>query len=299
MGYTHKSVLLQEVTEGLSVKSGDIIIDGTLGGGGHSVEIAKSLGAEVRIIGLDLDQDALTHAKERLDVYTNNTSFHNVSFRHLDKVLEDLNIQKVNRIILDLGLSSNQFENSGRGFSFQKNEPLLMTFKKELGPEDLTAKEIVNTWDESNIADIIYGYGEERYARKIAQKIVEAREIKPIETTFDLVEIIKQATPKSYQHRKINPATKTFQALRITVNSEIDSLKEGLKKGFNSLEKNGRLAVISFHSLEDRIVKHYFKEKALQNEGLLLSKKPIISNETELQKNPRARSAKLRIIEKA
>jgi len=294
----HRTVLLHEVVEGLAVNPGDIVIDGTLGGGGHSEEIARLFGNSVRLIGLDLDEDALVRAKERLDVLTSNTSFHHTSFRHLDKILEHLHITQVNKIILDLGLSSNQFEDAGRGFSFQRNEPLLMTFKKQLGPEDLTAREIVNTWDEENIADIIYGYGEERYARKIAKKIVEHRAIKPIETTFELVDIIKEATPFSYHRRKIHPATKTFQALRITVNDEIESLKEGIKKGFEALAPNGRIAIISFHSLEDRAVKHYFKEKAESKEGIVITKKPITASDSELQENPRARSAKLRIIQK-
>ena len=295
----HRTVLLHEVVEGLSIKAGEVVVDGTLGGGGHSEEIARSFGERVRIIGLDLDQDALARAKLRLDVLTSNTSFHNASFRDLDRVLGDLHIEKVDKIILDLGLSSNQFEDSGRGFTFQRDEPLLMTFKKEPGPEDLTAREILNTWDEANIADIIYGYGEETYARRIAKKIVEKRETKPIETTFELAQIVKEATPFWYHRRKIHPATKTFQALRITVNDEIESLKEGMRKGFELLEKNGRLAIISFHSLEDRAVKHYFREKADKGEGVLITRKPIVPSERETSENPRARSAKLRIIQKS
>ena len=294
----HKTVLLNEVINGLAINPRDVIVDGTLGGGGHSEAIAKIFGSDMRIIGLDLDQEALYRARMRLDAFTTNTSFYNASFRNLDEVLDDLHIPKVHKIIFDLGLSSNQFEESGRGFSFQKDEPLLMTFKKELKPDDLTAREIVNNWDEANIADIIYGYGEEMYARRIAKKIVEKRKIKPIETTFELVEIIKEATPFWYHRRKIHPATKTFQALRITVNDEIGSLKEGVKKGFERLEKAGRLAIISFHSLEDRIIKHYFKEKADSKEGLLITKKPIVPSHSEIGENPRSRSAKLRIIEK-
>ncbi|MEK9184793.1 MAG: 16S rRNA (cytosine(1402)-N(4))-methyltransferase RsmH [Patescibacteria group bacterium] len=294
----HKTVLLNEVINGLAINPRDVIVDGTLGGGGHSEAIAKIFGSGMRIIGLDLDQDALYRARMRLDALTTNTSFYNTSFRNLDEVLDDLHIPKVHKIIFDLGLSSNQFEESGRGFSFQKDEPLLMTFKKELKPDDLTAREIVNNWDEANIADIIYGYGEEMYSRRIAKKIVEKRKIKSIETTFELVEIIKEATPFWYHHRKIHPATKTFQALRITVNDEIGSLKEGVKRGFERLEKAGRFAIISFHSLEDRIIKHYFKEKFDNKEGILVTKKPIVPSHSEIDENPRARSAKLRIIEK-
>ncbi|MCR4334835.1 MAG: 16S rRNA (cytosine(1402)-N(4))-methyltransferase RsmH [Patescibacteria group bacterium] len=294
----HKTVLLNEVINGLAINPRDVIVDGTLGGGGHSEAIAKIYGSGMRIIGLDLDQEALYRARMRLDVLTTNTSFHNISFKDIDRVLENLHIPKVNKIIFDLGISSNQLEESGRGFTFQKNEPLLMTFKKELQPDDLTAKEIVNNWEEENIADIIYGYGEETYARRIAKKIVEKRKIKPIETTFELVDIIKEATPFWYHSRKTHPATKTFQALRIAVNDEIESLKEGIKKGFERLELEGRLAVISFHSIEDRIIKRFFKEKMENNEGLLVTKKPITPNYSEISENPRARSAKLRIIQK-
>ncbi len=233
----HKTVLLHEVIEGLAIVPGDIVIDGTLGGGGHSEAIGQAYHNNVQIIGLDLDEDALVRAKSRLDVHTSTTGFYHTSFRHLDEVLKDLHIQNVDKIILDLGLSSNQFEDSGRGFTFQKDEPLLMTFKKNLTPEDLTAREIVNTWAEENIADIIYGYGEERYARRIARAIVERRSVKPIETTFELVEIINSAVPASYRRQRLHPATKTFQALRITVNDEIASLKEGMQKGFDHLER--------------------------------------------------------------
>jgi 16S rRNA (cytosine1402-N4)-methyltransferase len=193
--------------------------------------------------------------------------------------------------MLDLGLSSDQFETSGRGFTFQKDEPLLMTFKKNPTEHDLTADEIVNTWDEANIADIIYGYGDERYSRRIAKSIVESR---PIKTTFELVEAVKLGTPSAYHRGRINPATKTFQALRITVNDEINTLKEGLRKGFEALNPGGRMAVISFHSIEDRVTKRFFKEVG----GNILTKKPIVPSDEEKIRNPRSRSAKLRIIEK-
>jgi 16S rRNA (cytosine1402-N4)-methyltransferase len=173
-----------------------------------------------------------------------------------------------------------------------------MTFKETPTEEDLTAREIVNTWEESSIADIIYGYGEETYARKIAKGIIEARAVHPIETTFDLVLAIKNATPSRYHKGRIHPATKTFQALRITVNDEIGALKEGLSKGFERLAPGGRMAIISFHSIEDRIVKHFYKEKAAEGRGLIITKKPITPSEQEVSENPRSRSAKLRIIEK-
>lgn len=294
----HKTVLLHEAIDGLDIKNGDIFVDGTLGGGGHSEEVAKRFGDSVVMIGIDLDPEAISRATARLSSLNSNVKYLQGSFRNIDTLLNSVGVTKVNKILLDIGLSSNQFEDSGRGFSFQKDEPLIMSFKKELKPEDLTAKEIVNTWELENIATILSAYGEEQFSWKIAKAIVARREIKPIETTTDLVEIIKIATPKWYHHKKIHPATKTFQALRITVNDEIESLKDGVIKGFELLEKDGRLAVISFHSIEDRIVKNFYKEKVDEGVGKILTKKPIIPTETEIKENPRSRSAKLRIITK-
>lgn len=294
----HKTVLLQEAIDGLDIKNGDIFVDGTLGGGGHSEEVAKRFGDSVVMIGIDLDPEAISRATARLSSLNSNVKYLQGSFRNIDTLLNSVGVTKVNKILLDIGLSSNQFEDSGRGFSFQKDEPLIMSFKKELKPEDLTAREIVNTWELENIATILSAYGEEQFSWKIAKAIVARREIKPIETTTDLVEIIKIATPKWYHHKKIHPATKTFQALRITVNDEIESLKDGVIKGFELLEKDGRLAVISFHSIEDRIVKNFYKEKVDEGVGKILTKKPIIPTETEIKENPRSRSAKLRIIQK-
>jgi 16S rRNA (cytosine1402-N4)-methyltransferase len=210
-----------------------------------------------------------------------------------------LNIKKVNGVVFDLGLSSDHFENSGRGFSFKKDEPLLMTFEKDLTKARFTARDIVNDWDEENIADILYGYGEEKFSRRIAKNIVEARKEKAINTTTDLVEIIEKSVPVWYKKgRKTHFATKTFQALRITVNDELETLKDGLKKGFDALEKQGRLVVVSFHSLEDRIIKNFMRDKKNEREGILITKKPIVPSREEIKENPRSRSAKLRIIEK-
>jgi 16S rRNA (cytosine1402-N4)-methyltransferase len=294
----HNSVLLQEAIDGLDIKNGDIFVDGTLGNGGHTLEVVKRFGNAVVMIGIDLDPDAILRTKERLAQFNTKVLYVQDSFRNIDKVLDSLGVAQVDKILLDIGLSSNQFEESGRGFSFQKNEPLIMSFKKNLTEEDLIAREIVNTWDMENIQAILSGYGEEQFAWKIAKAIVARREEKPIETTFDLVEIIKSATPKFYHHRKIHPATKTFQAHRITVNDEIESLKDGITKGFQRLKPNGRLAVISFHSLEDRVVKQFFKEKEENGEAKRITKKPIVPEEDEIEVNPRARSAKMRIIEK-
>ena len=294
----HKTVLLQESIDGLEIKNGDIFVDGTLGGGGHFEEVAKRFGDGVVMIGIDLDPDAIIRTKERLSSYNLKVHYVQESFRNMDTVLDNLEIPKVDRILLDIGLSSNQFEESGRGFSFQKDEPLLMSFKKNPTEEDLTAKEILNTWELENLSTILKGYGEEQFAWKIAKAIVARREEKPILTTFDLVDIIKTATPKWYHVRRIHPATKTFQALRITVNDEIESLKQGIRVGFDRLSSGGRLAVISFHSIEDRAVKQFFKGLSDKGLGSLVNKKPIIPTEAELTENPRSRSSKLRIIQK-
>jgi 16S rRNA (cytosine1402-N4)-methyltransferase len=271
-------------------------VDGTFGGGGHSQFVSQNF-PEVKIIAIDQDKGAWEKAKDK---FTNikNVVFHNNNFREIKDVLEKDGLEKVDGIILDLGLSSDQLDASGRGFSFMRDESLLMTMKENPSLEDITAKDIVNSWKEENLADIIYGYGEEQFSRRIAKGIVEARKIKPIETTFELVEIINKSVPNLYKKGKINPATKTFQALRIAVNDELGSIEEGLNKGFEVLKSKRRMSVISFHSLEDRIVKRFFKEKEKNGEGILINKKPIIASEIEIKENPRSRSAKLRIIEK-
>ncbi len=295
---THISVLLHEAIDGLEIKNGDVFVDGTLGGGGHIEEVVTRCGHKIKIVGIDLDTEAIARAKKRLLPLHPQIQYVEGSFRNIDSILKSLNVSKVDKILLDVGLSSNQFEDSGRGFSFQKDEPLLMSFKKDLKQEDLTAREIVNTWDLENISTILKSYGEEQFAWKIAKGIVSRREVRPIETTFELVEIIKTATPKWYHNKRIHPATKTFQALRITVNDELESLKEGIKRGFDLLNSQGRLAVISFHSLEDRIVKQSFRQKIALGQARAVTKKPIIPKEEEIEENPRSRSAKLRIIEK-
>lgn len=295
---THIPVLRDESIDGLQIKKGDIVVDGTLGGGGHTFEIIKQFGSSVKVIGLDLDIDAKGRTEELIKDIPSDFIFQNAGFQDIDKVLKDLKIESVDKILLDLGISSFQLEVAGRGFSFLKDEPLLMTMKKNLTEEDLTAREIVNTWEEENIADIIYGFGEEKYSRKIAKKIVEARKEKEILTTFDLVKIIEEAVGRNYKGLRIHPATRTFQALRIATNSELSNLEQVIEKGFNCLKSGGRMAIITFHSLEDRIVKRAFVE--LKNKGLanIINKKPIIPKESELKSNPRARSAKLRLIEK-
>ncbi|MEI7688743.1 MAG: 16S rRNA (cytosine(1402)-N(4))-methyltransferase RsmH [Candidatus Nomurabacteria bacterium] len=294
----HIPVLKAESIDGLSIKKGDIIIDGTLGGGGHTFEMIKRYGSSIKIIGLDLDFDAKERAEKLIGKTPSDFIFINSGFQDIDKVLKGLGIDQVDGILLDLGISSFQLEVAGRGFSFLKDEPLLMTMKKEPTDEDLTAKEIVNTWEEESIADIIYGFGEEKYSRKIAKKIVESRKEKDIETTFDLVKIIDQAVGKNYKGMRIHPSTRTFQALRIATNSELSNLEQVIEKGFNCLKIGGHMSVITFHSLEDRIVKRAFVSLKQEGKALMVNKKPIIPTDDELMNNPRSRSAKLRLLEK-
>ncbi len=294
----HIPVLKNESIDGLNIQSGDIVVDGTLGGGGHTYEIIQRFGTKVKIIGLDLDNEAINRAEILIKDIPRDVIFKVIGFQKLDEVLNELKITKIDRILLDLGLSSFQLEVAGRGFSFLKDEPLLMTMKENPNEKDLTAKIIVNDWNEESIADIIYGFGEEKYSRKIAKAIVNHRKDRKIETTFDLVKIIHEAIGKYYKSKKINPATKTFQALRIATNNELKNLEDVIEEGFNKLSSNGRMAIITFHSLEDRIVKHKFiklKETGLAN---IITKKPIIPSNNEIIINPRSRSAKLRILEK-
>jgi len=293
----HKSVLLKEIIASLNLAQNSVLVDGTFGGGGHSREIAEKY-PNVKIIALDQDKGVFEKFENNCGEKKYKISFHNSNFRKIDEVLEEEKIEKVNGIILDLGLSSDQLEDGERGFSFMKDEPLLMTMKKNPSKEDTTAFDVVNFWSEKSLADVIYGYGEERFAKKIAREIVNTRTEKEIKTTGELVTIIKKAIPQKFRKGKIHFATKTFQALRIAVNDELGALSEGLEKGFNCLSKGGRLSIISFHSLEDRIVKRFFKEKEKKGEAILINKKPIQANITEIKINPRARSAKLRILEK-
>lgn len=298
MDYGHTSVLLQTSIDSLDLLPGDIYVDGTLGSGGHTEEVLQRFKNKVRIIGIDQDEEALKRAETRFSTHDGNFTLVHNNFRNLDSVLDELHVPQVNKILLDIGLSSNQFEESERGFSFQKDEPLLMTFKKNLGEGDLTAATILNEWGEDTLELIIRGYGEEQFAKRIAKAIINYREVELFVKTSQLVEVIMEATPGWYHHKKTHAATKTFQALRIAVNDELEALKEGLRKGFERLAPGGRIAVISFHSLEDRIVKNYFRDKAKEGEGKLITKKPITATDEELKQNRRARSAKLRVLQK-
>lgn len=293
----HIPVLLKEAIDGLDLKAGERVFDGTVGTGGHSEEIMKKIGARGVYIGTDEDAHALLIAEKRLATYPCTKVFHEGNFRKLDQVLDAAGCPDVDKIFLDIGLSNLQLEEQGRGFSFKKDEPLLMTFSPAPREGDLTAREIVNEWAEESIADVIYGYGGERFARRIARAIVTAREGKPIETTGELSEIVRAAYPSFARFGKIHPATKTFQALRIAVNDELGALREGLAKGFARLALGGRMAIISFHSLEDRIVKEFFKTRAAEGHTLI-TKKPIVPTPVEVAENPKSRSAKLRILKK-
>ncbi len=303
MQSVHKTVLLKETIDGLNLGPKSLVVDGTFGGGEHSLEVCKRF-PDVKIIALDQDKSVFTKEDKFKDC---SISFINANFRNIDKVLGaelpsgSSAPKTVDGIIFDLGLSSDQLENSGRGFSFLKDEPLLMTMKENPSSEDVTAQDVVNTWGEESLADIIYGYGEEKQARRIAKQIVEFRKRQEIKTTFDLVKVIEQAIPAKFRKgnkRRIHFATKTFQAIRVAVNDELGALAEGLDKGFAALKVGGRMSVISFHSLEDRIVKRFFKKQVEEKTGLLINKKPITATKEEIKNNPRARSAKLRILEK-
>lgn len=291
----HRTVLLNETIQGLNLLGEDqIVLDGTFGGGGHSEKICSSYPG-IKVIALDQDKGAWDRAKSKFKHLKCDISFVNENFRNIGRVVRP---EELDGVIFDLGLSSDQLDNSGRGFTFRKEEPLLMTMKEHPKEEDLTAEEIVNTWSEENLATIIYGYGEERFSRRIAKGIVDARAKKPIKTTTDLVSIIEKSVPAPYRRGRIHFATKTFQALRIAVNDELGALTDGLKEGWKALKPGGRMAVISFHSLEDRVVKRFFKAIVENKEGTLANKKPIIASDEEVKENPRSRSAKLRIIEK-
>jgi 16S rRNA (cytosine1402-N4)-methyltransferase len=282
-------------------------LDGTLGGAGHALAITQAFKGNVNVIGLDRDQQAVERAellfKEKEEGSKEKGGsegkaiFECASFRDLDKILDKNGIQSVDLILFDLGISSDELEDSGRGFSFMKDEPLMMTLG-DPASYAFTARDIVNGWKEEDIANVIFAYGEERFARRIARAIVAYREKKQIETTMELAEIVKTGVPGFARRGKLNPATKTFQALRIAVNDELEALKEGLAKGYGRLSSGGRMAVISFHSLEDRIVKEFFREKAASDGSIILTKRPTIAGDQEVAENPRSRSAKLRILEK-
>lgn len=295
----HRSVLLHEAVESLAIQLDDTVVDATLGGAGHALASIGELGEQGTFVAFDLDSDAIERAKEVLKGAKPRVRLVEANFRFLARELSKLKILQVDKVLFDLGWSSFQLE-AGRGFSFQKEGPLLMTYSKSSADkeEGLTASTIVNEWEEESIADIVFGWGEERYSRRIAKSIVEHREKKPFTTTKELADVIYAAVPSRYRHGRIHPATRTFQALRIAVNDELGALQAGLADSWKVLSKNGRIAVITFHSIEDRLVKQTFKQLEDTGEGKRINKKPLTPSIEEIKENPRSRSAKLRVIEK-
>ncbi|MEK7515397.1 MAG: 16S rRNA (cytosine(1402)-N(4))-methyltransferase RsmH [Patescibacteria group bacterium] len=294
----HESVMIKEVLKVLAVEPSDTVVDATLGGAGHFSQLLAALGDGGVIVGIDADSGAVERGREAYasDRRAERPVAHlvNDNFRNLSRILERLGIGQADAILFDLGWSGYQIA-SPRGFSFQNDEPLLMTY----GESGETAADIVNGASESELADIIFTYGEERFARSIARAIVKARVKKRILTTGTLVSAITAGTPKRYHEGKSHPATKTFQALRIAVNDEIGALREGLSAALSALAPNGRLAVISFHSIEDRIVKNILRDAAGSGLGALPQKKPIVPSRAEVLANRGARSAKLRVFERS
>lgn len=302
MEFVHKSVLFDEAIEALNLNDEKIILDGTAGGGGHSSEIAKKA---KMLIAVDQDPDAITVLNERLGDKENVVIVHD-NFSNIKNILKNLDVEKIDGLLLDLGVSSFQLDTADRGFSFHKDAPLDMRMSKS----GLSAKDVVNTYSESELADVIFKYGEEKFARRIAANIVKARQDKPIETTFELVNIIKSSLPQKAM-RDSHPARKTFQAIRIEVNGELDVLKKALDDAFDCLNSQGRIAIITFHSLEDRIVKEKFNEWCrgctcpkefpvcvCGNKPKGKTLKALTPSDKELEINPRARSSRLRVFEK-
>lgn len=310
MEFAHIPVMLNECLEGLNIKADGTYVDGTVGGAGHSIEIVKRLSENGRLICVDKDEDALKAAGERLAPYKDRVTFIHDDYKNLVNELDSIGVGKVNGILLDLGVSSYQLDNAERGFSYMKDAPLDMRMDRS---QRISAHEVVNGYTESELARILFDYGEEKLARQIARNIVRERSEKPIETTLELAKIVEDTYPAKTRWKFGHPAKRTFQAIRIEVNDELSSLGEAVTAMARRLEKGGRMAVITFHSLEDRIVKSAFKELSLActcppdfpvcvcgkvQEVELVNKKPITASEEELENNSRSQSAKLRVIEK-
>ena len=310
MEFQHKSVLLQECIDALNIRPDGIYIDGTLGGAGHSSQIARRLTEGGRLIGVDRDRTALAAAKERLAPYADRVTLVHSNFAEIDAILDSLGIPAVDGMLFDLGVSSPQLDDASRGFSYMADAPLDMRMDKD---DALTAGAVVNTWPQGELRRILYDYGEERYAPQIAAAICRAREKAPVETTLELVDIIRSAMPAQALREKQHPAKRSFQAIRIAVNDELGAVSRMMQAAVGRLNPGGRLAVITFHSLEDRIVKSEMQQAArgctcppefpvcvCGKKPLvkLVTRKPIVSGPAELEENPRARSAKLRVAEK-
>ncbi|MDD6579364.1 MAG: 16S rRNA (cytosine(1402)-N(4))-methyltransferase RsmH [Lachnospiraceae bacterium] len=309
MEFNHVSVLLNETIEGLNIKPDGIYADGTLGGAGHSYQIASKLNGLGRLIGFDQDEDAITASTERLKEFKNVTIVRS-NYRNMKEELNNRGIEKVDGILLDLGVSSYQLDTVSRGFSYKEEAPLDMRMDNR---NEVTARDIVNNYSQGDLFRIIRDYGEDKFAANIAKHIVMNREVKPIETTTELAEIVKAAIPMKFRKQGGHPAKQTFQAIRIELNSELSVLKESLMDMIDLLNPNGRICIITFHSLEDRIVKNIFKEAedpctcpknfptcvcGKKSKGKVITRKPILPSEEELKLNSRSKSAKLRIFEK-
>lgn len=309
MEFNHISVLLNETIEGLNIKPDGIYADGTLGGAGHSYQIASKLNGLGRLIGFDQDEDAIKASTERLKEFKNVTIVRS-NYRNMKEELNNRGINKVDGILLDLGVSSYQLDTVSRGFSYKEAAPLDMRMDNR---NEVTARDIVNNYSQGDLFRIIRDYGEDKFAANIAKHIVMNREIKPIETTTELAEIVKAAIPMKFRKQGGHPAKQTFQAIRIELNSELSVLKESLMDMIDLLNPNGRICIITFHSLEDRIVKNIFKEAedpctcpknfptcvcGKKSKGKVITRKPILPSEEELKLNLRSKSAKLRIFEK-
>lgn len=309
MEFNHVPVLLKDCIECLNIKEGGVYVDGTLGGGGHSSCILQRLNNTGKLIGIDRDSEALAHTSKKLQQYSN-VIFVKDNHENIKNILLNLGIDTVDGILLDLGVSSYQLDEPTRGFSYMNNAPLDMRMNKE---QNFTAYNVVNEYSEERLSQIFFEYGEEKYSKSIARRILEVRKTKKIETTFELVDIIKSAIPAKARNEKQHPAKRVFQAIRIEVNGELVDLENALRDATMSLNKGGRLLVITFHSLEDRIVKKTFENLqgkctcpsdfpkcicGYKSFGRIITKKPIIANDEELTINPRARSAKLRVFER-
>ena len=309
MEFKHKSVLLEETIQGLNIRPDGIYVDGTLGGAGHAREVCKKLSAKGRFIGIDQDQDAIIAASERLSAYKQATIIRS-NYCYMVQELAARDIHKVDGIVLDLGVSSYQLDNEERGFTYRADAPLDMRMDQR---QTLTASDIVNQYEEKELYRIIRDYGEDKFAKNIAKHIVAARQIRPITTTGELTEIIRESIPMKMQVKSGHPAKRTFQAIRIELNRELDVLRDSLDGMIDLLDDGGRLCIITFHYLEDRIVKTIFRKNenpctcppdfpvcvcGKKSKGKVITRKPILPGEDEMEENPRSKSAKLRIFER-
>ena len=311
MAFEHKSVLLYETVDSLNIKPNGIYVDGTLGGGGHAYEVCSRLGKHGRLIGIDQDADAIAAATKRLEPFADKVTVVRSNYENIASVLHDLGIEKVDGIYLDLGVSSYQLDTASRGFTYREDAPLDMRMDQR---NTQTAADIVNTYSETELYHIIRDYGEDRFAKNIAKHIVQRRQEKPYETTGELIETIKAAIPAKIRATGGHPAKRTFQAIRIELNHELDVLNRSIDTMIDLLNPGGRLSIITFHSLEDRIVKKRFRDNenpcicppefpvcmcGRKSKGTVITRKPIVPGEEELEYNKRSKSSKLRVFERA